>query len=105
MPKVSALLPLSPLASPRTQAAVQTARLDLLRKNRLKRRRYAAAFVEDPRAFDQIREGLADLPAGARNDALRRFVQHPDGPIRVEPECIHAALVVARALCWLDLHR
>lgn len=105
MTKATSYLPLSPAASPKVRAAVEAVDVVRAKKALYKRRRYRKVFLDHPSAFDRIKPGLSDLPPGPRNDALRAFVACPDGPVRVEPECVHAALVVARALCWLDLRR
>ncbi|MEE7460640.1 hypothetical protein MFUR16E_04495 [Methylobacterium fujisawaense] len=77
----------------------------MLRRDRDARRSEALRFLCDQAALDEIIPGLSDLDPGPANDLLREFRNDPFRQLRVPPETLQGALLAARTLCWLRLHR
>lgn len=102
----TSLKPLTmPPASAAMQAAFRAIAISVHRRRRDARRDLARQFLTDRRWFDSIIPGLSDLEPGPRNDLLREFRRDPVRQMRHTPDFLGAALLAARAQCWLRLHR
>jgi hypothetical protein len=78
--------------------------LGTIRQRREVRHDAIRRVLEDPRTLDAIIPGLSALPPGAANDRLRAY-RYSLRQMGTAPTELRAALVAARVLCWIKLHR
>lgn len=90
---------------PAVSLAIGTLPIMIYRRDRQVRRREAVRFLCDPAALDEIIPGLSELDPGPANDLLREYRGDPFRQLKHPPETMQGALVAARLLCWLRLHK
>lgn len=90
---------------PSVAIAIGTLPIVIYRRDRNVRRAEALRFLCDHAALDEIIPGLSELDPGPANDLLREFRNDPFRQLRHPPETLQGALVAARLLCWLRLHK